>query len=213
MCLSRKERNTLRHSILHKIECMTEQSLQVPIRVRNTWYALRTFHRLEHKVSLFLEENHLQHFVPMVYSTKMAKPKKEEEEENDPMKPELVPAVHNLLFVKKTISQRQMEKILSECTTPVSIFRQPGDRRLCEISDRDMLEFRMLCDPKFEQSIFMTQGEAEALVGKKVQVIAGPFQGLVGKLIRKKKQYYFLKSVVGVGVMVRISRWYCAPIP
>lgn len=191
---------------------MTEQSLQSPLRVRNTWYALRTFHRLEQKVSLFLEENHLQHFIPMVYSTKMAKPKTDEEGA-DSMKPELVPAVHNLLFVKKTISQRQMEKILSGCTTPVHVFRQPGDRRLCEISDRDMVEFRMLCDPKFEQSIFMTQGEAETLVGKKVQVIAGPFKGLVGRLVRKKKQYYFLKSVVGMGVMVRISRWYCAPIP
>ena len=76
-----------------------------------------------------------------------------------------------------------------------------------------MMEIRMLCDPQYEQSIFMTQGEAEAMVGKDVRVIAGPFKGAAGRLVRKKKQYYFLKSVVGVGVMVRISRWYCAPIP
>ena len=58
----------------------------------------------------------------------------------------------------------------------------------------------------------MTQAEAEAMVGKEVRVIAGPFKGTVGRLVRKHKQYYFLKSVIGMGVMLRISRWYCEPI-
>ena len=182
------------------------------LATRTTWYALRTFHRLEQKVSLFLQEKHLQHFVPMAYSTEMAQPKKGEKEETDPMKPVLVPAIHNLLFVQKTGSQKEMLKILSECTTPVCVFRHPGNHRLCEISDREMMEIRMLCDPQYEQSIFMTQGEAEAMVGKDVRVIAGPFKGAVGRLVRKKKQYYFLKTVIGMGVMVRISRWCCAPI-
>ena len=33
-----------------------------------------------------------------------------------------------------------------------------------------------------------------------------------GKLVRKSKQYYFLKVIIGVGVMVRIPRWYCEPV-
>ena len=61
-------------------------------------------------------------------------------------------------------------------------------------------------------SVFMTQGEAEAMVGKDVRVINGPLKGTVGKLVRKQKQYYFLKAFIGLGVMVRISRWYCEPI-
>ena len=58
----------------------------------------------------------------------------------------------------------------------------------------------------------MTQGEAEATLGKDVRVINGPFKGAVGRLVRKNKQYYFLKIVIGIGVMVRVSRWYCEPI-
>ena len=177
-----------------------------------TWYALRTFHRLEEKVSLFLQEKQLVHFIPMTYSTEMAKPKKGEEASSEPPKPVLVPAVHNLLFVQASVSPKEMLKLLAECTTPVSIFRNPGDRRPSEISDREMQEFRMLCDPQYEQSVFMTQGEAEAMVGKDVRVIAGPFKGSVGRLIRKRKNYYFLKTVIGMGVMVRISRWYCEPL-
>ena len=155
---------------------MKEQSLQSKPPVRNAWYALRTFHRLEEKVSLFLQEKQLVHFIPMTYSTEMAKPKKGEEESSEPPKPILVPAVHNLLFVQKSGSQKEMLKQLAECTIPVSIFRNPGDRRLCEISDREMLELRMLCDPQYEHSVFMTQSEAEAMVVKEVRVIAGPFK-------------------------------------
>ena len=75
-----------------------------------------------------------------------------------------------------------------------------------------MVELRMLCDPQYKTSVFMSQGEAEAMVGKEVRVVAGPFKGSTGRLVRKNKQYYVLKSVIGMGVMVRVSRWYCEPI-
>ena len=176
------------------------------------WYALRTFNRQEKKVSLFLTEQELQHFIPMVYSTRMAPSKKDQPDSSEPEKPLLVPAVHNLVFVRKSLSQKEMLKTLSDCHTPVYVFRSPGSQRPSEISARDMEELRMLCDPQYEASVFVTQAEAEAMVGKDVRVIAGPFKGTVGRLIRKHKQYYFLKSVVGMGVMVRISRWYCEPL-
>ena len=176
------------------------------------WYALRTFNRQEKKVSLFLTEQELQHFIPMVYSTRMAPSKKDQPDSSEPEKPLLVPAVHNLVFVRKSLSQKEMLKTFSECSIPVRVFRNPGSQSPSEISDRDMQELRMLCDPQYEHSSFMTQAEAEAMVGKEVRVIAGPFKGMVGRLVRKHKQYYFLKSVIGMGVMVRISRWYCEPL-
>ena len=70
----------------------------------------------------------------------------------------------------------------------------------------------MLCDPQYKTTVFMTQGEAEVMVGKDVRVTNGPFKGTIGRLVRKHKQYYFLKAFIGMGVMVRISRWYCEPI-
>ena len=75
-----------------------------------------------------------------------------------------------------------------------------------------MIELRMLCDPCFETSTFMSQPEAEAMIGKEVRVVAGPLKGSTGRLVHKNKQFYFLKTVIGMGVMVRISRWYCEPI-
>ena len=105
-----------------------------------------------------------------------------------------------------------MLQLFKECAIPVSPFRHPGSDIICEILVREMIEFRMLCDPKFNTSVFFTQAEEEGLVGKELRVINGPFKGSIGRLIRKKKNYYFLKIVASMGVMVRISRWYCEPL-
>ena len=35
------------------------------------------------------------------------------------------------------------------------------------------------------------------------------FAGMTGKLHRVKNSYFFIKTLVGVGVMLHISRWYC----
>lgn len=191
---------------------MDEEQKHTHLSGGQTWYALRTFHRLEQKISLFLEDRHLPHFIPMTYSTRVVKPKEGKETDTKPEKAVLVPAVHNLVFVKKILSQEEMFKVFSECAAPICVFRHPGNSQPCEISERDMLEMRMLCDPQYEPSVFVSQADSEVMVGKEVRVIAGPFKGLVGRLVRKRKQYYFLKTVLGVSVMVRTSRWYCEPL-
>ena len=173
---------------------------------KQVWYALRTFNCQEQKVSSFLTDKGYLHFIPMIYAPGTNTEKNEKE------KKVMVPAVHNLLFIRKTGSLKQMIGLLKECQTPVIFFRYPGTQQYCEIPERDMIEFRLLCDPQFTTSTFITQAEAESLVGKEVRVVSGPFKGSRGKLIRKSKEYYFLKVVTGMGVMVRIPRWYCKPI-
>lgn len=172
---------------------------------KEPWYAIRTFNCQEKKVSRYLTEQGMAHFIPMSYSVPRTA--------QDKPKPILVPAVHNLLFVQKKDTQKATVQTLLDCPIPVSIFRQPGSKKLCEIPAQDMVELRMLCDPAYHNtSYFMTQSEAEVMVGKEVRVVKGPFKGAVGKLVRKDKQYYFLKAIIGMGVMVRISRWYCEPL-
>lgn len=168
------------------------------------WYAVRTFNCQEQKVSDFLTDKGYNNFIPMTLS-------QEKGDEKNP-KQIRIPAVHNLLFIQRKETPEQLIKDLSECHIPTNIFRHPGEKKLCEISDLEMVELRMLCDPSFQTSTFISHPEAEAMIGKEVRVVAGPFKGSTGRLVRKNKQYYFLKSVIGMGVMVRISRWYCEPI-
>ena len=172
----------------------------------SSWYALRTFNCQEQKVSRFLTSRECSHFIPM--KVVMSKPK-----DNESPKKVLEPAIHNILFVQKNGTQQEMLELLSECSVPVRIFRYPGVNEFCEIPDSEMMELRMFCDPQYQNiSEFLTQDEAENMVGKEVRVTKGSFKGSIGRLVRRQKQYYFLKIVTGMGVMVRISRWYCEPV-
>ena len=146
------------------------------------------------------------HFIPMTLTQDEAK-------KEGASKRKLVPAIHNLLFVQKKGTQQQMMNLFRDCPVPVNVFRHPGENKPCEISSRDMTELQMLCDPQYQETnVFMTQDEAEILIGKEVRVIQGPLKGSTGRLVRKNKQYYFLKVITGLGIMVRISRWYCEPL-
>lgn len=182
------------------IECIDKKQ-KIEYFSEPSWYAIRTFNCQELRVSQFLTDHDIAHFIPMALRIK-SKP-------NEPEKRVLVPAIHNLLFVQKQDNLEQLLRLFKECPVPISPFRHPGSDKICEILSHEMIELRMFCDPQYKTSVFFTQSEAEELVGKDVRVIHGPFKGSIGKLIRKKGNFYFLKIVIGMGVMVRISRWYC----
>ena len=182
-----------RPSILH--------SAEVKLDVPPVWYAVRTFNCQEFRLGEFLTENRKEYFIPMMYTEKRNR--------EGHVRRVLVPVVHNLLFVRKDEPQRQMLRLLSECNLPLNIFRKEGTGECYEIPDSQMLEFRSLCDPNFKDTLFMTREEADAKPGKLVEVIHGPFAGMTGKLHRVRNNFYFIKTLVGIGVMLRISRWYC----
>ena len=195
-----------RPSILPSIFLMEEtgnytSSCPREVSVPSTWYAIRTFNCQELRLGEFLTENGKEYFIPMTYAEKRNREGR--------VRRVLVPVVHNLLFVRKDVPQRQMLRLLSECNLPLNIFRREGTTECYEIPDSQMLEFRSLCDPNFRDTLFMTSEEADAKPGKLVEVIHGPFAGMTGKLHRVRNDFYFIKTLVGIGVMLRISRWYC----
>jgi transcription antitermination factor NusG len=81
-----------------------------------------------------------------------------------------------------------------------------------EISNREMVEFRMLCDPAFEQRVSIAEQHDEPEIGKEVEIVHGPFAGVHGRLYRKQKKYWFVKTIAGVSVELRITRWFCRPV-
>ena len=168
------------------------------------WYILRSFNCQELKVSQFLTEKGKRHFIPMMYAEKP-------DREGRPRRV-LLPVVHNLIFLEKDSSQRSLLQTLSECPVPWYILRKEHSSDLYEIPDKDMEEFRALCDPNFDDSHFMSQDDADAKIGKMVRVVHGPFAGMTGKLHRVRNKFYFIKTLAGFGVMIRISRWYCKVI-
>lgn len=187
--------------IPHFHTAFSTQSFEGP----SPWYAVRTFNCQELKVSEFLSERGKEHFIPMTYQEKRNRQGK--------TKRVLVPVVHNMLFVRKDEPQRVMSGLFNECTMPLYVLRREGTSDFYEIPDVQMNEFRALCDPNFDGTLFMSGEEAEAKPGKMVRVVHGAFSGMTGKLCRVKNNYYFVKVLAGIGVMMRISRWYCQVLP
>ena len=179
----------------------TRSSLAKEASAPFPWYAVRTFNCQELKVSEFLTENGKEHFIPMTYVERHTR--------QGQTKRVLAPVIHNMLFVRKDESARRMSRLFAECMVPLNVLRREGSSEFYEIPDCQMTEFRALCDPGFEGTLFLTGEEAEAKPGKEVRIVHGPFSGMTGKLCRVKNNFYFVKILAGVGVMMRISRWYC----
>lgn len=172
---------------------------------QHTWLVIQTFNRRELSVSTFLTEKGLNHFIPMRFQERYdgydKKPKRV-----------LVPVVHNYVFVEKTLGDDAMQGLLVECPYPSRLLKLKNSDKPSEISNREMSEFRMLCDPKYEGKTVIEENAEDLEIGREVEVIHGTFAGIRGRLIRKKNQYWFIKTLAGISVKLRITRWFCRPI-
>lgn len=168
-----------------------------------TWYAVRTFHNKECQLSDYLKSKGIIHFIPMTTGVKTTQGKAHRV---------LVPVVHNLLFIRRTLSDKELVEVLKESDIAYNIYRYANSARYSEISDREMREFRAFCDPSLEDTRYVSGAEAEMKVGREVMITQGAFKGIRGKLVRYGNDYFMVKTLVGVGVMIHISRWYCKPV-
>lgn len=185
--------------VLSPIDTPQNEEAQLP------WYAIRLFSIRQKAVCDFLAEQGLEYFVPMQYVDFEAR--------DGSRKRELRPVVRNLIFVKKSISQRRMTGVLKECPYRVGVIRKNRmSSDYYEISAKEMHEFQIMCNPEIELRKYLTEEEAQLKVGTPVNVVFGPLKGLSGKLVRQSRKYYLLKEIPGMGVMIKVSRWCCKPM-
>lgn len=170
-------------------------------RKEDIWFAVRTFYCKEESVARYLSSHGIEHFIPQRYQ--------EEVTLDGERKRKLVPAVHNLLFIKSTISEKEMKDIISQCPVSVSVIKNQETKKYYQIPNSQMVEFRAICDPNYKDTLYVEQEVAEARVGEEVRVVRGQFTGLKGKLVRYKNRSYVVIVLAGLGVMIHIPKWYC----
>ena len=169
------------------------------------WTVVRTFNRQELIVIDFLKQEGLTCFIPMRYMEKQVG-------NDSKSRRVLLPVIHNYVFVQLEMPMKQFGSLLAKCAQPLYILKHRDTDLPVEISSREMMEFRMLCDPAFEQRVSVIRQENEPEVGKEVEIIHGPFSGVHGRLYRKQKKYWFVKTIAGISVELRITRWFCRPV-
>ena len=136
-----------------------------------------------------------------------------EDKETHRIKHVLRPVVSNLIFVKKTMQEKEMRKIVFEFPYKMAVIKKNRDSiDYYEIPAKQMQEFQTMCNPEIEMRKYLSESEAKLKKGSPVLVKYGPLKGLTGKLVRSSKKYYLLKEVPGMAVMLKVSRCCCTPI-
>ena len=182
------------------------QKNNTPLQEDQTpWYTIRLARADQEPVRQALEALHLECFIPMEYV--------ETDTSGQPPRLIMRPVVHNLLFLKKTMPEREIRNLLAQLPHRIFVIRK-DDRRseYYEIPPRQMEEFQLMCNPAMLMRKFLSNNEARLKSGTPVVVQHGPLKGLTGKLVRSNKKYFLLKEVPGLGIMLKISRWCCKPL-
>lgn len=169
------------------------------------WYAVRLFVLKQKKVDIYLKDKGLTTFIPMEYS--------DFEDQDHHVRHVLHPVVHNLIFLKKTLDDKQLRLLLQDMPYKVSIIRKSREStEFYPIPAKQMIEFQAMCNPEISLKKYLGENDAKLKKGTPVYVKYGPLKGLTGKLVRSDKKYYLLKEVPGLAVMLKVSRWCCRPL-
>ena len=169
------------------------------------WYAAKLHFGAQAELEEYLIGQGLEGFIPREYVTTV--------DAEGRRHTRLRPVVRNLLFVKKSLAEAEMRRVILSAPRPLYIFRKSREStELCEIPSAQMEEFRAMCNPEILMRKYISEEEAHLKAGTPVEVFAGPLKGLTGKLVRSNKQYFLLKEVPGMGVMLKVTRWCCRAI-
>lgn len=172
---------------------------------RKPWHAVRLFSLRLNEAMAYFTSAGLTCFVPMEWSGKRTG--------DDDGKPIFKPVVFNLVFVKKDKEECDLRRIFANARFKMSVIRKDKVAgTYYEIPSKQMLDFMLMCSPEIEMRKFLSATEAKLKSGTPVIVKHGPLKGLTGRLVRSSKKYFLLKEVPELGVMIKVSRWCCAPI-
>ncbi len=161
------------------------------------WFPMRVTYHRELKIKKALDEIGIENFVPMHYEIVNTP---------DGRKRMLVPAIHNLIFVRSTqetltelkITHREFEPLRYIMTvsrhndTPKSILRVP---------DKEMENFIRVASTQDENIQYLDYNEFIGKEGKHVRINEGTFAGVEGIIKRIKKNKHVVVQIEGVAAI------------
>lgn len=169
------------------------------------WFAVRLFMAKPQVVMDYLDEQHLQYFIPVEYV--------DVEDKDHHICQQLRPVVRNLVFIKKSQPEKKIQQLLTEAPFKSSVIRKSkDDSKYYEIPAKQMFEFQAMCNPEIAMRKFLSEEQAKLKPGTPVYVKYGPLKGLSGRLVRSNKKYFLLKEIPCMGVMLKVARWCCKPL-
>ena len=156
------------------------------------WYAMRVTYSRELKVQAALRQLCIESFVPMRPGVTYGK---------EGAHYGLVPAIHNLIFVRSTQSRlTELKRGLEELSSLRYMTRPktgcPSENEIITIDDAAMENFMRVASVTDDRVMFLDSSNSES-IGQRVRVMDGYFAGVEGVIRRIKKNKRVVVSIEG----------------
>jgi transcription antitermination factor NusG len=153
------------------------------------WYALRITYSREMALKEYLDSEQIENFIPMHYVDVI---------KNEQRTRKLVPAVHNLVFVRAARERLDALKKEKEYALPMRYIMNRETHQPVVIPDRQMQSFIAVAGNTEQQAIYLDVSEVNLRKGDRVRVVGGIFAGIEGKFMRIKNDRRVVVILEGV---------------
>ena len=141
------------------------------------WFAVRTMYRNDLNVGRYLEAQGAEVFIPMHYV---------DVKRGGEVRQVLEPVVRNIVFTRTCRSLLDRVKKELESKWAIRLFMNRETHEPILIPEEQMRSFIAVAGSYDEQLLFLGADEVNYKVGDRIRVIAGPFRGAQGRLLRGK---------------------------
>lgn len=162
-----------------------------------SWYVLRVSYNREQKAQEWLRGKGFEVFLPMHNEVRLVDGKRKNVSR---------PLIPNILFVRSTFAA--LDPLLHDpANTCLSYYynhftaRPDGKNPPLTVPDRQMDSFIRLSKVDDPNILFVSPEECRFKSGDQVIVTSGPFKGIVGRIVRAKRQQRVAIEITGLGVV------------
>lgn len=153
------------------------------------WYAVRVTYSRELFFKDFLDAEGIESYIPMRYEYVVRKERRLRK---------LVPAVHNLVFVRSTRERMDEIKNRPGMNIPVRYIMDRETRRPIVIPDSQMRSFIAVSGTYDQAVLYLEPTELNLSQGTRVRITGGIFEGVEGVFVRVRHDRRVVVNIEGV---------------
>ena len=169
------------------------------------WMPLQTHYHRELQIARYLREQQIACYIPMTYKLQDSKI------DSYRCEPILVPAIHNLLFVRHTYDKVWCKSLMKTAPYPLYFMkRERGSDDYCIVPEKEMQNFIRATDPTIQGTRFIDPQKLKDKKVTEVRVVKeGPLYGITGKFLRYGGRHYIAIEVSGSTALLKVSYTWC----
>lgn len=164
-------------------------------RNETLWYPIRVTYSQEMKIKELMTAQEIESFIPMEYR---------EKERNGRKMRQLVPVIHNLIFIhtcKRKIDEIKAENMYSY----IRYLTNPTTNTPIIVPEKQMTDFIAVAGTPDEQIMFLGPTEVNLQKGDRVRITGGIWEGVEGTFLRIKRGLRVVISIDGIMTVATAS--------